>query len=494
MILEIGTQIGDYRILSRIAKGAYGIVYEAEHTITHRIDALKLMLDSAYTADDEQRFLREIQVQASLQHPNIATVHSACRTPYGLVLAMERVHGESLRTILDRGRLPLREGLRYILDILAALDCAGRLGVVHRDIKPENILTTRDGAVKLTDFGLAHVRNTSARITTSGESLGTPLYMAPEQVDGIGEVDTRSDVYSTGVVLYEIATGRPPFQGTNGLAVMRAHCETQPVLPQEIEPAIGERLNAVILKALEKDPAKRFPSAAEFRTALKQSAGPPRTAVFTPPRLAAAALVGFGICAATLAAGYRAFRHHAAAPVAAKKVAVPPAMPPVPVTDKPPETPPSPLEETAGASSAAVPKASHTESARAARVERKPAPKPNRKPAVRMVPPPTASSRARGMKDIAAVVPAEPKHEEHVPVPGVPAANPPISSPVASAEPVVSAPPVSKPELDLPRPKKRNVVLRVLGRIFGRKAGPPAPALPSDSREKPAGALAPTVR
>jgi hypothetical protein len=275
---------------------------------------------------------------------------------------------------------------------------------------------------------------------------------------------------------------------------MRAHCETQPVPPREIEPAIGERLNAVILKALEKDPAKRFQSAAGFQAALKAAADLPRISVFTGPRLAAAILVGFGICSATLAAGYRAFRHHVAAPVAVKKAAVPPAIPPVPVTDKAPETPPPPPEETAGGNPAAVPEASHTDSARATRVARKPAAKPNRKPPVRMVPTPPVSSRAEGMEDVSAAVPAGPKHAKSAPIPEVPAVNPVPSAPVPGVETGVSTPPVSKPELEPAQPKKRNVVLRVLGRIFGKKAGPPAPAPPPDSKEKPAGALTPTVR
>ncbi len=314
MILDVGMQVGDYRILKRIAKGAYGIVYEAEHTITKRVDAIKLLLDSACSPDEEQRFLREIQVHASLQHPNIAAVHSAFRTPHGLVLAMERVCGESLRTIMERRKIPLAEGLRYILETLSGLDCAERLGVIHRDIKPENILITPDGAVKLTDFGLAHVIN-GVRLSASGESVGTPLYMAPEQIDGLGKVDERTDVYSTGVVLYELVTGNPPFRGTSGFDVMRAHRETPPVPPREIDPAIPEPLNAVILTALEKNPAKRFQNAAEFYAALKPAVdlGPASMPVairtsarhrgLKPHRAAAALLVGFGICGGAVVIG-----------------------------------------------------------------------------------------------------------------------------------------------------------------------------------------------
>ncbi|HEV2444699.1 MAG TPA: serine/threonine-protein kinase, partial [Candidatus Sulfopaludibacter sp.] len=343
MVLDVGTQVGDYRILSRIGKGVYGIVFEAEHIITQRVDALKLMLDAACPADDEQRFLREIQVQASLQHPNIATVHTAFRSPYGLALVMERVDGESLRAIQDRGRLPLALGVRYVLETLAGLDYAERHGVIHRDVKPENILITPEGDVKLTDFGLAHVMNL-ARLTGSGESLGTPLYMSPEQIDGMGEVDARSDVYSTGVVLYEAVTGRAPFSGTNGFAVMRAHREMQPPPPMDLEPAVGAQLNTVILKALEKDPAKRFQSSAAFHAALRQAiapapvAAPPR--VSRRPRFAAVLLVGLGAAGATLASGYWIFRQHPAPTVKARRIAAPAAAPAAEPAKAPPIAPP----------------------------------------------------------------------------------------------------------------------------------------------------------
>ena len=194
MNLEIGTQLGDYRIVSRIGQGSYGVVFEAEHVITRRIDAVKFLHDAGPgSADDEQRFLQEIQVQARLHHPNIATVHTAFRTPWGLALAMEKVPGEPLSAILKRGRPPLQEGVRFILATLSALHCAERFGIVHRDIKPDNILITPEGQVKITDFGLAQIRG-SARITSSGESLGTPCYMAPEQVVGTNPVDGRTDM------------------------------------------------------------------------------------------------------------------------------------------------------------------------------------------------------------------------------------------------------------------------------------------------------------
>jgi serine/threonine protein kinase len=269
--LEIGTQVGDYRIVAPVGAGAYGEVYQAEHRITHRIDALKI-LSSHHTGTDEQaqRFLREIQLQASLSHPNIAAVHNAFRTGDGLALIMELVHGEPLSGILKRGRVPLERGVSYVLGILSALACAHGHGIVHRDIKPENIIVTPDGAVKLTDFGLAR-SPASPRLTQSGEFAGSPSYMSPEQVLGTGEIDARSDLYSTGVVLYEIVTGRPPFDGATAFAVMLGHRSAAPVPPIGIDSAIPPGLNQVILTALEKDPERRFRSAGEFQIALHRA-------------------------------------------------------------------------------------------------------------------------------------------------------------------------------------------------------------------------------
>ena len=467
MTLDVGTQIGDYRILSRIGKGTYGIVFEAEHVITKRVDALKVMLDTAGLAEDEERFLREIQVQAKLQHPNIAAVYQAFRAPCGLVLAMERVAGESLRTVLDRGRVPLATGLRYILDTLAGLDFAGQAGVSHRDIKPENIMITPDGGVKITDFGLAHVAN-CARLTGSGESLGTPWYIAPEQVDGKGQVDARTDIYSTGVVLYEVATGRLPFPGTNGFSVMRAHLEKEPTPPVQLAPEIGARLSAVILRAMEKAPSRRFPSAAAFRSAIEVSA-PAETAVrrdaspkgrgFPWRRAAAIAAVGFGISVAFLAGGYWKSRQSTAAAPAAVQA--------VPAAAKGPE-----IAEPAGGRGTSGPanvqaqekKAPRASTARAARSKSS-------------LPPANVEGRyVIGQSE--ETKPPEPAVDE-TPVASVAPAAP------AGAEAPASSPETSTPQAAGTEPKKHNVVVRVFGKIFHKKGKHPEST--SDSKDqKPA--------
>jgi serine/threonine protein kinase len=345
--LEAGTRLGDYRILSRIGRGSYGMVFEAEHVITRRVDAIKLLYDSGpSSADEEQRFLREIQVQASLRHPNIATVYTAFRTEYGLALAMELVPGETLGDILKRGRPPLAEGLRYMQETLSALSCAEAAGIVHRDIKPDNILVMPDGHVKITDFGLAYFRG-CARITGSGENLGTPCYMSPEQVIGTEAVDARTDVYSTAVVLYEVVTGVPPFRGSNGFAVMLAHQSTRPTAPVELEPSITPQLNDAILKALEKDPANRFRNAEMFSEALIEADAPRviPTAARAPWRLgripttiagAAACALGLAwIALGTLHKAPEPVRYESAAPVTQPPPAVVTPEAPAPVVRRP---------------------------------------------------------------------------------------------------------------------------------------------------------------
>jgi serine/threonine-protein kinase len=462
MNLDVGTQIGDYRILSRIGRGTY----EAEHVITKRVAALKVMPDRAGLAEDEERFLREIQVQAKLQHPNIAAVYQAFRAPCGLVLAMERVPGESLRAVLDRGRLPRATGLRYILDTLSGLDFAAQAGVIHRDIKPENIMITPDGGVKITDFGQAHMVD-CARITGSGESLGTPWYIAPEQVDGKGVVDTRTDVYSTGVVLYEVATGRLPFPGTNGFAVACAHLEKEPAPPVQLDPEIGACLSAVILKAMEKAPSRRFPSAAAFRAAL-QVAAPAQTVVrqggsqqrdgFPWRSAAAIAVVGLGIWAAFMAGGYWTSRQGTAA--------VPPTIQAVPDDGKGPTggrgTSGSPAGKSSSNVQARTKKAPGGSGARAAR-SKSPLP---------------SFANVEGRYVIGQSGETKPPEPAVVKTPAASAAP---AAP-AGAEAVANSPEASKPEAAGTEPKKRNVVVRALGKIFHKKAKHPEGT--SDSKDQ----------
>ncbi|HWQ55940.1 MAG TPA: serine/threonine-protein kinase, partial [Bryobacteraceae bacterium] len=220
--------------------------------------------------DDEQRFLREIQVQASLHHENIAAVHNAFWTSHGLALVMELADGEPLNAVLARGRVALETGVSYVLQTLTALRYAHEHGVVHRDVKPGNIIVTANGSVKLTDFGVAR-RMEGPQLTRTGTLTGSPYYMAPEQVTGVCPVDARCDIYAVGVVLYEITTGRRPFEDPSAFEVLLKHRDTAPEPPINLEPAIGRDLNNVILRAMAKDPTRRYQSAAEFHAALQQA-------------------------------------------------------------------------------------------------------------------------------------------------------------------------------------------------------------------------------
>ena len=284
MSFQVGDTVGAYRIVRVAGSGAMGQVFEIEHTITGRREAMKVLLDGQPDSSEQaQRFLREIQVQARLQHPNIAQVYNAISERGELVMIMELVEGESLERRLADAKPPLTQALHLITQTLDALAYAHGHGVIHRDVKPSNIIVTPDGSVKLTDFGLARVLS-DPRLTHSGVFQGSPFYMSPEQVRGDDEIDARTDIYSTGAVLYEMTTGRKPIQGEGSFATMQAHLNELPTPPIEIDPSLPVALSEVILKALEKEPGKRFNSAEEFRKALNGTTGAGHVAVVRQAR------------------------------------------------------------------------------------------------------------------------------------------------------------------------------------------------------------------
>ena len=269
MSFEIGDTVGTYKIVGTIGSGAMGEVFKVEHVFTRRMEAMKILaLDASSTPEQDQRFLREIQLQAGLNHPNIAAVHNAFRENGHLVMIMELVQGSSLRTLLERGRLPLAVSVDYACQALAALDYAHAHGVAHRDISPANMIVTENGTLKVTDFGLARSRH-HVRLTETGALVGSLYYTPPEQVKGSGTFDIRSDIYSLGAVLYEMTTGRKPFHSENPYTLMLAHVEQKPPPPSEVSPELPPALDEILLKALEKDPEERFQSAELFRCALE---------------------------------------------------------------------------------------------------------------------------------------------------------------------------------------------------------------------------------
>ena len=268
MSFQIGDTVGDYKITGVVGSGGMGQVFKVEHTVTRRVEAMKVL--AGYGEDDSEesrRSLREIQVQAKLHHPNIVSVHNAFRRNDHLVMIMEFVEGDSLETVIKAGPIPLPVGLDYIDQALRGLSYAHAHDVAHRDIKPANLMLTPDETVKLTDFGLAkNIKDHS--LTQTGAVIGSLYYISPEQVQGARTLDGRADLYSLGALLYEVATGRKPFDSDQSYSLMVAHVTQRPEPPCQIVPTLPPLLNEVILTALEKNPDERFQSADEFRDAV----------------------------------------------------------------------------------------------------------------------------------------------------------------------------------------------------------------------------------
>lgn len=306
MDYEIGSRAGDYKILDVLGAGGMGRVYKVQNVISDRIEAMKVLLPNL-EGDPElaDRFVREIKVQASLDHPNIASLHTALRLDNQLMMLMEFVEGVTLEQMLKHGPIPIARAVDYVAQVLSALSYAHSHGVVHRDIKPANMILTPKGSIKLMDFGIAKL-SADRKLTQTGATVGSLYYMSPEQIKGATDLDARSDLYSLGVALYEIVAGARPFQGDSEYSIMSAHLEQTPIPLLQIDPSLPPALNAVVLMSIEKDPAKRFQSADAFRTALLSvlphaaapTAGPavgpasgqpaaPRTAPAPPPSPAA---------------------------------------------------------------------------------------------------------------------------------------------------------------------------------------------------------------
>ncbi|HXZ18492.1 MAG TPA: protein kinase, partial [Candidatus Acidoferrales bacterium] len=271
--LSSGSAIGDYELLGELGAGGIGKVYKARHHISQRLEALKVLQQNQVgTPDMVERFVREIRVLASLNHPNIAALHTAFRHEDRLVMVMEYVEGEALSSQCAARRVSIAQGVEYMRQVLQALVYAHERGVIHRDIKPSNIMIIGQPTptAKLLDFGLA-VSGRDPSFTASGTILGSLYYMSPEQVRG-ERVDARSDLYSLGVTFYEVVSGRRPFEGNSQYEILDGHLRQQPVSPTEINPNVSPRLTGVILKALVKDPAARYQSAAEFLRMLEAHA------------------------------------------------------------------------------------------------------------------------------------------------------------------------------------------------------------------------------
>ena len=273
MKLEAETLVaGRYRLLGRLGSGGMADVWCAEDSMLHRRVALKFLHERF--AQDEQfveRFRREASAAAGLQHPNVVGVFDRGTFDGSHYIAMEYVEGAALNDLIERG-ISVGEAVEIVRQVLAGARYAHANGIVHRDLKPQNVLVDAEGRARVTDFGIA--RAGVSEITQTGSVLGTAQYLSPEQAQGL-PVTAASDIYSVGVLLYEALTGRVPFEAESPVSVALKQVSERPQPPSQLNPAVSRALDAVVLKALAKDPANRFASAEEFLEALDAAEADP---------------------------------------------------------------------------------------------------------------------------------------------------------------------------------------------------------------------------
>ena len=262
-----------YRILAKLGEGGMGAVFKAEDQRLGRVVALKrLANDGASDADARARLVREARAASALNHPNIVTIYSIEETPHEAVLVMEHVEGETLEAALTRAPLPSERAISVGAELADALACAHAAGIIHRDIKPSNVMLTVRGA-KLLDFGIAKATSPTAPVsaqTAAGMLVGTAPYMSPEQLRAL-PLDGRSDLFALGALLYEAVTGRLAFPARDLATLVRQITAEEPTTPRLLVPSVPEALERVILRALAKEPARRFEGAAEMATALRDA-------------------------------------------------------------------------------------------------------------------------------------------------------------------------------------------------------------------------------
>ena len=261
---------GRYEIQKELGKGAMGVVYQARDPQINRTIALKVLREDRVTSEDfVKRFLKEAMAIGRLSHPNIVTIYDVGQDHDTIYLAMEYLEGQPFNDIIRERTLSFPEIAELAVQLAECLDYAHKKGIVHRDIKPSNIMLTPEGKVKLTDFGIARIEDPSMhQQTRAGEILGTPVYMSPEQVMG-QPLDGRSDLYSLGVILYELAAGRRPYSGENLAAIFRAITLDDPQDASTINPSIPPDLASLIMKGLHKDASQRFQTGEEMAAAYR---------------------------------------------------------------------------------------------------------------------------------------------------------------------------------------------------------------------------------
>ena len=273
----IGRTIGNYRIDAKLGQGGMGAVYKGLDLMLERPVAIKaLRADIAASPQHVERFRQEARTLARLLHPHIATLYALLREGDDLYMVMEFVEGETFEAVLHRERrIPVEHALRLFDQALRGIDHAHQRGIIHRDVKPANFMVMPSGTVKVMDFGIARLLG-STRMTQTRHAIGTAEYMAPEQVRA-REVDARTDVYALGILLYEMVTGRVPFEAESSFETMQAHLQAEPRPPRVLTSDLPESVEAAILTALAKEPDDRHASVAAFRAALADvtPTGPP---------------------------------------------------------------------------------------------------------------------------------------------------------------------------------------------------------------------------
>jgi len=266
------SRFGDYELIEEIARGGMGVVYRARHLPLNRVVALKMIRSGELaTPADVQRFHAEAEAAATLNHPNIVPVYDVGERNGHHYYSMALVTGESLKDKLSNGPLPSREAAELSAVVAEAVQAAHEKGIVHRDLKPSNVLIDGSGRPQVADFGLAKRAETDSSLTATGQVLGTPAFMPPEQAAGRTEdVGPASDIYSLGALLYCLLTGRPPFQAANVVETLKQVLEREPLSPRQLNPAVDRDLETICLKCLQKDPQRRYATAREVSADLKR--------------------------------------------------------------------------------------------------------------------------------------------------------------------------------------------------------------------------------
>jgi serine/threonine protein kinase/uncharacterized protein HemY len=272
MPFVVGETIGPYRILEQLGRGGMATVFKAYHAALDRYVAIKA-LHPAFLEDPNfhARFQREARVVAKLEHPNIVPIYDFAEYEGRPYLVMKYIEGDTLKARLGEGPVERAELVRVVEAVGAALSYAHQKGILHRDVKPSNVLLARDGGIYLADFGLARIAQAGESTLSSDMMLGTPQYISPEQAMGLGELDERTDIYSFGVMLYELVVGKVPFSADTPFSIIHDHIYTPLPLPSLLNPDVPEAVERVLLKALAKERADRYPSAEALAQAFVQA-------------------------------------------------------------------------------------------------------------------------------------------------------------------------------------------------------------------------------